>query len=203
MKAFSANLSVILLLHIGFYSYFVGVMRTMEKRFSLSSSQTGMLNSTNDFVQVVIVLFIGYFGQRANKPRMLSCIILLTFVASVLYATPFFTFGPKTVDISADSPSDRLLENATSPESSVRLCLAKHMGGGGEKCGTEEERRQVGQESYITFIIVALGCVVLGIGGSANSTLGFSYIDENTRKGNSAIYIGKCIFIIFAFFLYL
>ena len=186
IKAYTANLSVILLFHIGFYSYFIGVMRTMEKRFGFRSSETGFLNSINDIIQTSIVLFVGYIGGKAHKPRFLGSLVVMTVIASVLYATPYFIYGGRDVLLTSEEM------NATSSmQTTKRLCQS---GGAVEdqaKCGMEELGGNLGSESKIAYIILALGCISIGFGGSSISTLGFSYIDENVPKKDSSLYIGE------------
>lgn len=188
IKAYTANLSTILLLHIAFYTYFVGVMRTLEKRFALSSSQTGILNSINDFLQLFFVLTIGYLGRNANKARLLSIVVFFTAVASFVYAVPYFVFGSKNggTGQSEDSLSSN---NLSSTGYNGKLCDNQ----GSAQCGSEGEAlgSVSHHESVTAFGIIALGCVIIGIGGSSNSTLGITYIEENVSKKDSAIYVGK------------
>ena len=38
-------------------------------RFGLSSTQTGLIASMNDIINISLVLFLGYLGRKLNKPR--------------------------------------------------------------------------------------------------------------------------------------
>ncbi len=51
--------------------------RCFSSRFRLTSSQSGTLVSVNDMVAVVLVLFVGYLGEKISKPRQFSPALLL------------------------------------------------------------------------------------------------------------------------------
>ena len=76
--------------------YWIGVVRTIEKRFGLSSTQTNFVMSINDIVHICIVIFVGYFGRRGHKPRIIGSTALCLVIGSFLMASPYFIYGAET-----------------------------------------------------------------------------------------------------------
>lgn len=183
IKAYTFNMCMVLLVHCTYYSYFIGTLRTLEKRFALSSKQTGFLTSTNDIVIIFFVLSIAYIGRKSNKARLLSCVLVFSVIANIVLAMPFFIFGPKTV-------------RRSSEEMTANKSTESFAGYNGLLC-SEKPREEIclkedmGTESVLAFAIFILGCVFIGIGGSSNTTLGITYIEENSKKSDSSVYIGK------------
>jgi hypothetical protein len=92
LNLFVLNISVMLLFHMIGGVYTSGIVRTLERRFGLRSSQTGFLFSCNDIIQTLLVVPVGYFGRRANKPRILSVTVMFTAVSMLLMASPHWLF---------------------------------------------------------------------------------------------------------------
>ncbi len=38
-------------------------------RFGLTSTEMGLINSMNDIINIILVLFMGYYGKSAHKAR--------------------------------------------------------------------------------------------------------------------------------------
>ena len=93
MWIFLINISAAATGHIILTVYTNGVIRTIERRFSLSSSKTGFLNSCNDVFQICLVIFIGYFGQKYNKPRIICVTIMFSAISGFLMASPHILFS--------------------------------------------------------------------------------------------------------------
>jgi Organic Anion Transporter Polypeptide (OATP) family len=89
---FVFNVSALLLFWMIGGVYTSGVIRTIERRFGLRSSQTGFLSSCNDIIQTMLVIPVGYFGRRANKPRIVSFTVMFSAVALLLMASPHWLF---------------------------------------------------------------------------------------------------------------
>ena len=75
------------------YAYTTGVLRTLERRFGLSSSQSGLIQSSNDIMHVSVVVFVGYFGLRGNKPRLICVTTAMAAVGNLLMSLPHFAFS--------------------------------------------------------------------------------------------------------------
>jgi len=96
---FIANLSLLLLFHMVGVVYLGVVVRTLERRFGLRSSQTGLLFGSNDVMLTVIVLFIGFFGRQSHKPRIISVTVLFSGLSCLMMVIPHWMFSsPSSVE---------------------------------------------------------------------------------------------------------
>jgi len=89
---FTVNVSCVVLFWMIGYAYTTGVLRTLERRFGLSSSQSGFVQSSNDIMHVSVVMFVGYFGLRGNKPRLICVTTALAAFGNFLMSLPHWIF---------------------------------------------------------------------------------------------------------------
>lgn len=71
------------------------VITTIERRFGLRSSQTGLVASGYDIASFVCLVPVTYFGGRigASKPRWLGWGVILMGLGSLTFALPHFLAG--------------------------------------------------------------------------------------------------------------
>lgn len=72
------------------------VITTIEKRFGLRSSQTGLVASGYDIASFACLVPVTYFGGRINasKPRWIGWGVILMGMGSLTFALPHFLVGP-------------------------------------------------------------------------------------------------------------
>lgn len=72
------------------------VITTIEKRFGLRSSQTGLIASGYDIASFACLVPVTYFGGRINasKPRWIGWGVILMGLGSLTFALPHFLVGP-------------------------------------------------------------------------------------------------------------
>lgn len=72
------------------------VITTIEKRFGLRSSQTGLIASGYDIASFACLVPVTYFGGRINasKPRWIGWGVILMGMGSLTFALPHFLVGP-------------------------------------------------------------------------------------------------------------
>ena len=66
------------------------VLVALEKRYSLPSSKSGVIASSNDFGAIVCVTLVGYFGEQRHKPKLIGTGILLMAIGCFVFALPQF-----------------------------------------------------------------------------------------------------------------
>ena len=88
MALFTANAGCMLFLWMVGVVYTGAVVRTLERRFGLGSTQTGVVMACGDIVHMSIVVFVGYFARHAHKPRIMSVMALFSAVGFVLMVLP-------------------------------------------------------------------------------------------------------------------
>ncbi|XP_010165827.1 solute carrier organic anion transporter family member 4C1, partial [Antrostomus carolinensis] len=141
---------------------------TIEKRYELSSSLTGVISASYDIAFCVLSLFVSFFGERGHKPRCLAFSAFMLGLGSLVFSLPHFSsgkyhYGAKLEDTCQipGTSSANFTCNATSKSS---------------------------LPNYLYVFI--LGQLLLGVGGTPLYTLGTAFIDDSVPKHKSSIYIG-------------
>ncbi|XP_032872535.1 solute carrier organic anion transporter family member 2B1 [Amblyraja radiata] len=146
--------------------YMKSIVSTIEKRFGLSSQNSGMLSSLNEIGSTVLIVFISYFGSRVHRPRLIGCGGILVSFAAFTMSVPHFIMGRYVYDGAVQN-------NVTG------TC---HPAGGGpavnESCGTGGH-----QSDHHVLSLLMLGQLLLGIGGVPIQPFGISYVDDYATHG--------------------
>ena len=90
---FTGIVSCVVLFWMIGYAYTTGVVRTLERRFGLSSSQSGLILSSNDIMHVSVVVFVGYFGLRSNKPRLICVTTSISALGNLVMSLPHWMYS--------------------------------------------------------------------------------------------------------------
>uniref|UniRef100_A0A670Y895 Solute carrier organic anion transporter family member n=1 Tax=Pseudonaja textilis TaxID=8673 RepID=A0A670Y895_PSETE len=141
---------------------------TIEKRYDLSSSLTGVISAGYDISFSILCLFISFYGERGHKPRWLALSSFLIAVGALVFSLPHFTSGPYTYGEKAED-----------------LCPVPLSGGQTKPCHR-------GSRSKLSnyFYVFLLGQFLLGAGGTPLYTLGTTFIDDSVPKHQASVYIG-------------
>lgn len=143
------------------------IITSIEKRFHLSSYQTGLIASSYDIAACVCLAFVSYFGGSGHKPRWLGWGTLMMALGSLVFALPHFATPP--YQASASEQTELCSANRSAP------------------CQDQES----GQSSY-RFLFM-LGQFLLGAGATPLYTLGVTYLDENVGSNYAPVYIGESV----------
>ncbi|ELU08004.1 hypothetical protein CAPTEDRAFT_23442, partial [Capitella teleta] len=161
--------------------YNVSVVRTIEKRFSLTSTQTGMTWSMNDITHICLVTFVAYFAQKSHIPRVLSVTMSFSAVAATLMVLPFFLYPvPKEII--------PVLSNNQSSEADI--CVREFPGYSHDDTQCTASQTDQSRSSRGAWFIFLFAQLLNGVGGTGLQTLGLAYIDENVSKSKSSLYVG-------------
>ncbi|XP_021236347.1 solute carrier organic anion transporter family member 4C1 isoform X1 [Numida meleagris] len=141
---------------------------TIEKRYELNSSLTGLISAGYDIAFCVLSLFVSFFGERGHKPRWLAFSAFMLGLGSLVFSLPHFSTGKyhyggkleDTCQISGTSSAN--FTCSASAKSSL--------------------------SNYLYVFI--LGQLLLGVGGTPLYTLGTAFIDDSVPKHKSSLYIG-------------
>ncbi|XP_071804429.1 solute carrier organic anion transporter family member 4A1-like [Asterias amurensis] len=146
----------------------VGVA-TIERRFELSSSATGLIVSMYDITCAVLVLFVTYIGGQGHKPRWLSWGLIIMGTGSLIFALPHFTTG--------------LYEPVVGSVSV--LC-------GGADSGEPQCDEDGGGTSGLSnyFYVFVLAQIFHGLGALPLYTLGVTLLDESVTTKQTGLYLG-------------
>nr|XP_029499233.1 solute carrier organic anion transporter family member 2A1 [Oncorhynchus nerka] len=156
-------------------AYFKSCITTIERRFGFNSMSMGTVSSLHEMGNMVLVVFVSYFGSRVNRPRFIGFGGLLMSCAAATLALPHFLSKPYQYhSMSAAGGSWDMCvprENSSAPE----VC---RQGGGGDP-----------SEARTQWLTLAASQVLFGIGSVPIQPFGISYIDDFAEPGNSALYI--------------
>ncbi|NWY65133.1 SO4C1 protein, partial [Erithacus rubecula] len=141
---------------------------TIEKRYELNSSLTGLISASYDIAFCILSLFVSYFGERGHKPRWLAFSAFMLGVGSLVFSLPHFCsgkyqYGGKIEDTCPTA--ETTFANATC-SASTDSSLHKYL------------------------YVFILGQLLLGVGGTPLYTLGTAFIDDSVPKHKASLYIG-------------
>ncbi|XP_078468574.1 solute carrier organic anion transporter family member 4C1-like isoform X1 [Lampetra planeri] len=144
---------------------------TIEQRFDLRSSLTGLVSAGYDIAFCVCTLPVTFLGGRGHKPRWLALGAVVMGAGSLVFALPHFTAGPYRL-------GDERLETCSATRNSSSC---PPPGGGGDAAAPS-------LSAYL-FVFV-LGQLLHGAGCTPLYTLGTAFMDESVTQAQSSLYIG-------------
>ncbi|VDI78739.1 solute carrier organic anion transporter family, member 3A [Mytilus galloprovincialis] len=197
MKIFTVFYSISALMTSTLSVYIASQITTIEKQFGFTSTQSGILMSCNDIGYLAVTLFVSYFADKVHGPRVLSFSTLSFGVAGIICAIPYFvspmyskSILPKT---SNGSQSGDFFAKMIS---SGQLCEASSnfdQSNSNMSCSSNSHT-SVGVANEFTPVamaIIAVGMILQGIGKSPRQAFITTYIDNNVKKTQTAVYVGS------------
>ncbi|CAG2209557.1 SLCO3A [Mytilus edulis] len=154
--------------------YFNSVITTIEKRFEIGSSISGLIVASYEFGSLVTVIFISYLGGRRHIPKWISYGIFLMSLGAFLFALPHIIAKKYTVHRG-------ISHNET--EENICKVVDDLSGQYKEKCIGETSGNWV----YVLILISAQ--ILIGTGGTPVLTLGTTYVDNHVPKDKAPAYL--------------
>lgn len=147
------------------------VVTSIEKRFFLRSSQIGTIFAFYEVGCIIFTALVSYFGHNHKSKWLgLGSLVLglgcLTFALPQLLADPYEPVVTRSSDLCA---------NGTSPNATLE----------GPRRGTVCKDLE-----WSNVFALVLGQLVIGAGASPIFNLGAKYVEENTSRRNSGVFLG-------------
>lgn len=167
---------------------FIGVViTTIERRFDLTSTESGFIASSYDVASVLCLIPVSFFGGTGRKPRWLAVGISIVGLGSFLFALPHFLTGLYDYE-STREHNQCYVDGHVTNHNVTGVC--REMDPNSETSGLP---------SYKYMFIMAQ--LLHGSGAAPLYTLGVTYLDENLKPKVTPVYVGKLSFLILFFFM--
>ncbi|XP_074656314.1 solute carrier organic anion transporter family member 5A1-like [Tubulanus polymorphus] len=164
--------------------YLNSVITTIEKRFEIGSSISGLIAASYEFGSLVAVVFVSYLGGRRHIPLWLGLGVVFMAIGAMMFSLPHIIAETYTVRGGISNKTD-----------DDDMCRAHHAIGGaaadGDKYGLYSDEQCIAENSgnAVHVFLLILAQILLGTGGTPIYTLGTTYIDNHIAKERAPAYI--------------
>ena len=213
IKLFVLLMSILVILQQALSSgYLNSVITTIEIRYEIPSSVSGVIASMFEIGNVGTVIFVSYLGSSRHIPSIIGTGALLIGLGSIIFSFPhFFTenysdgaqFAANATDenickisYAKNSPSilEKLqlgeLDELLDPES-VNGLSSPPLGPHNHQFSRDDNCIKEGSKSSaLPIFIFMMAQLLIGSGGSPLFTLGTAYIDDHVKRDAASVYIG-------------
>ncbi|XP_055847332.1 solute carrier organic anion transporter family member 5A1 [Episyrphus balteatus] len=202
IKIFVLLLSMLVTLQQALSSgYINSVITTIEKRFDIPSSYSGLIASSYEIGNVITVIFVSYLGSRRHIPVWIGIGAVIMGIGSLVFMVPHFTGEANPGITLANQTSDNICRGVSVREHDMGLGrlssglsnqpLAPHT-------LREDNCLKVKSSTFGPVLLFVIAQLLLGCGGSPLFTLGTTYVDDHVKTESSSMYIG-CMYSMAAF----
>ncbi|GIY31411.1 solute carrier organic anion transporter family member 5A1 [Caerostris extrusa] len=164
---------VLAVLQGAYFTYFIGIISTLEKRYAFRSKVIAYIMIAENITPILACPLIGYFGAKANKPRLLSICMFFVTIGCFMSGLPYLMYGPGLHVLSKSTES--LVVNTKR-----------------EYCDLDRKINpcDVNDDDFVhpAALIMFLANFLNGFGYIAFYILGAPYLDDNVKKKNSPLY---------------
>ncbi|XP_077563541.1 solute carrier organic anion transporter family member 74D-like isoform X2 [Haemaphysalis longicornis] len=164
-------------------AYMVGTLSSVEKRFSISSRVSSVILVADDFSPLLATVVFLVFLRRTSMPNWISGGMLLSLVGALASYLPYAIFGAGT----------HLLEHPGGTPGSLgatplQFCTDSDRGSDYQRPSDRCTAHYSDWSTIGAVVLLFLGNFLNGLGGVACYVVGTTYMDDNVKKKNSALY---------------
>ncbi|CAH1773391.1 unnamed protein product [Owenia fusiformis] len=156
--------------------YLNGVITTIEKRFEIGSTISGLIAASYEFGSLISVIFVSYLGSTRHIPKFIGVGVIFMGIGSYLFALPHF-ISKQYSTLNTDLLSNVTEENICRASSQNQEDLLA------TKCVDE------GSGNWVYVLILIAAQIMIGSGSTPIYTLGTTYVDDHVTKAKSPIHI--------------
>ncbi|CAO1319586.1 unnamed protein product [Diamesa serratosioi] len=198
IKIFVLLLSMLVTLQQALSSgYINSVITTIEKRFDIPSSLSGLIASCYEIGNVVTVIFVSYLGSRRHIPVWIGVGAVIMGIGSIMFMVPHFLGEDSASSAFDNKTTDNICRVVSLRDQDIDL---GRLGHGFSQLSNpaltphnnlrEPNCLESKSSTFGPVLFFVIGQVLLGCGSSPLFTLGTTYVDDHVRKESSSMYIG-------------
>lgn len=148
-------------------------LTTIEKRFEIGSSISGLIAASYEFGSLVAVVFISYLGGRRHIPVWIATGLFFMGLGAFLFTLPHFIAEKYTVyrGISVNDTEENICK--INSDSLGNGCIDNDSG------------------NWMYVLILISAQIMIGTGSTPILTLGTTYVDNHVHKDKAPAYLGE------------
>lgn len=166
------------------YTYFNGVITTVEKTFGIPSSKLGFILSGNDISQILCGVLITYIAGRGSRPFWMSIGMLITAASLFMYSCAQLFYDPEMHKVFRNQTMESLANETEHNHVMCHETVLMTEENNSEYCHSKPS-------SVPALTLFFVGQFISGVGSTALFTLGFTYMDDSVKKSNFPLYMSK------------
>ncbi|XP_053619039.1 solute carrier organic anion transporter family member 5A1 isoform X2 [Plodia interpunctella] len=177
--------------------YINSVITTIEKRFEIPSSLSGLIASSYEIGNVITVIFVSYLGSRRHIPVWIAVGAVIMGIGSLVFVIPHFIAEVNSETLANNKSEENICRL---PGLDQDLSLARLAGQAGLPPSNLRPDNCIksSPSTFMPVMVFIVAQLLLGCGGSPLLTLGTTYVDDHVRPESSSMYIG-CMYSMAAF----
>ncbi|XGW16681.1 hypothetical protein V3C99_001827 [Haemonchus contortus] len=146
-------------------------LSTLERRFKMTSTHTGIISSWYDFAVLLVVFPVCQWGNSGHKGRWIGWGGVIMALGSLVCALPHWLISPYQPEHSTNNASD--FGQCTWRDLEEQTCEAQSF------------------STYLNpyFLLFILGQTLHGVGSTPLFSIGTTFIDENVTQKASPVYL--------------
>lgn len=149
------------------------VIRPLERRFNLTSTQAGLIISANEISASFAASFLTFFATQGHKGRWLGLGALTFAVGSILFSSPQYMTGKYFYSDLTNESDLCQLPSSFLNGSSINPC-----------------QQQIVYSSTLYIAIFIVAQIIIGFGSASVYSISIAYADENVSPKSSPVYVG-------------
>lgn len=173
-KTFLVFFSIVGVLQGSYYTYLIGIMTTLEKRYAFESKVSGTVMMVDEITPLFFGVLIGYFGGKTHRPRVVAFGMFISALCCFISSLPYFMYG-SSKHLALD-PLKNTTDTSYCDRNNHRV----------NHCGVDDRPPTM---TAVTCLLI--GSFMKGFGSLAYYAVGMSYMDDTTKKTNTPIYLGE------------